>query len=184
VEKAAGAEWPLKLRIPAWCEEVELTVNGRRTDPLPRESGYVAISRPWRAGDSVELRLGIAPALYEAHPRVDSAANAVAIKRGPVVYCLEQADQAPGVDVLAAEIDEMAALRSSWEPGLLGGVVSVEAEGFVREGDGWADRLYRKLGEGAPQGRRPARLKAIPYYAWANRGPNAMRIWIPRARAR
>ncbi len=184
IEKAGGAAWPLKLRIPGWCEEATLTVNGRPVDAAHRDAGYVTVSRPWKAGDSVELGLAIAPALYEAHPRVDSAANAVAIKRGPVVYCLEQADQAPGVDVLSVQVDELAPLESEWAPGLLGGVMTVEAQGFVLEGDAWKDTLYRKLGEGSGPARRPVRLTAIPYYAWANRGPNAMRIWIPRARVR
>lgn len=184
VEKAEGGPWPLRLRVPAWSEEAALSVNGQPVDASHRHLGYVTVHRPWRAGDVVELRLDVAPTLYEAHPRVDSAANAVAIKRGPIVYCLEQADQAPGVDVLSVQIDEMAPLSTEWAPGLLGGVVTIGADGFLLEGDAWKDQLYRKLGQGASPARRPVRLKAIPYYAWANRGPNAMRVWIPRARAR
>jgi uncharacterized protein len=184
VDKSGPGAWPLKLRVPAWSGGATIMVNGAKVDAAPLDHGYATIHRTWKAGDTVELAVAMSPALYEANPRIDSTANAVAIKRGPVVYCLEQADQEPGVDVLSVQIDEHAGLSDTWEPGLLGGVVTVGAEGFVLEGDAWKDRLYRKLGEGSSQGRKPARLKAIPYYAWANRGPNAMRIWIPRARVR
>jgi DUF1680 family protein len=184
IEESGGTSWPLKLRVPAWSAEVGFLVNGQPTDPLPVDSGYLVATRSWRKGDTVELVLGVEPSLYEAHPRVDSTAGSVAIKRGPVVYCLEQADQDPGVDVLSVQIDEMADLASTWNPGLLGGVVTVEADGFVLDPQPWQNRLYRRLGEGPGQGRQPVRLRAVPYYAWANRGPNAMRVWIPRARAR
>ena len=184
VEKAGGSQWPLKLRIPAWSDQVELRVNGRPADAVPREQGYLTLTRPWKAGDTVELGLKVVPTLYEAHPRIDSVAGSVAVTRGPVVYCLEQADQDPGVDVLSVQIDEMAPLSSAWNPGLLGGVVTVQAEGFLLDGEPWKNRLYRRLGEGTAQGRKPVKLTAVPYYAWANRGPNAMRIWIPRGRAR
>jgi DUF1680 family protein len=107
----------------------------------------------------------------------------VTIERGPIVYCLEGCDQDPSVDVLDVEIDEAAPLQATWRDDLLGGVTVVEAAGHAVDVAPWQDRLYRPAhGQDGPS-RQPVRLIAVPYYAWANRGPGAMRVWIPRSKA-
>jgi DUF1680 family protein len=120
-----------------------------------------------------------APTLIEPHPAIESTRGCVAIERGPLVYCLEQADQ--GDRPLAElEIDASAPPVSRWDPGLLEGVEVVRASGFHVDTGAWRGRLYRPL-RSEPARRQRVELTAIPYYAWANRAPGAMRVWIPRA---
>ncbi len=119
----------------------------------------------------------------EAHPWIESTRGCVAIERGPLVYCLEQPDH-PGVRLADLEIDAGAPLAAAWEADRLDGVAVVRAHGREIDTGAWQQRLYRPLGSAPPAARRPIALTAIPYYAWANREPGAMRVWIPRAEDR
>lgn len=179
VEEPGAAPWALSLRLPGWCEAPSLRVNGEPAGPHAA-NGYALLERAWRAGDAVELSLTMPPRLTVAHPRVDAARASAAIERGPLVYCLEQCDQEAGVDVLDVEIDESAPLEAVWREELLGGMTIVEAGGLAVDNQAWDGRLYASLGGSPDVSRRPVRLVAVPYYAWANRDPGAMRVWIPR----
>jgi len=182
VERAEGAPRRLALRLPGWCQAPALRLNGQAVDVATSAAGYAGIERAWQPGDTVELDLPMPPQLIEAHPRVDPARGSVAIERGPLVYCLEQADQDPAVDVLDVEIDPAGSLQARWQADLLGGVMAIDAPGYALDLAPWQGRLYRPLGSGSRPGRQPVRLTAVPYYAWANRGPGAMRVWVPAAR--
>jgi DUF1680 family protein len=189
VTRTDAAPWRLGLRLPAWCPDAAVRLNGWPHDEPRDAGGYATIERAWREGDTVELELPMRPRFVEAHPRVDAARGSVAIERGPVIYCLEQHDQDEAVNVLDVAIDETAPLEADWRGELLGGVVTVCGSGYVAQGpeaEEWRDRLYRPLGGRASMTSlgRLVRLTAVPYYARGNRGPGAMRVWIPRGNAR
>jgi uncharacterized protein len=179
VEETDADPWALSLRIPAWCDAATARVNGSSVDPADDPTGYLRIERVWARGDVVELELLMEARLVEAHPRIESTRGCVAIERGPLVYCIEQADHAE-VSVFDLEIDASAALVSRLDENLLDGVAVVRAGGFHVETGSWTDRLYRPLSDDNATARRPTDLTAIPYYAWANRQPGAMRVWVPR----
>ncbi|MBV9324518.1 MAG: glycoside hydrolase family 127 protein [Chloroflexi bacterium] len=179
VEQAGGAVWVLSLRRPAWAEQVAVRVNGVPIDAAPAPNGYQQIERAWRPGDAVELELAMAPRLVEGHPWIESTRGCIAIERGPLVYCLEQADHAAPIYDL--ELDPGAPLTTHWRPDLLEGVAVVCAAGYQIDRSRWAGRLYRPFETGSALSRRRTELTAIPYYAWANRGSNAMRVWLPHA---
>ena len=181
VEEAGRGAWRLSLRVPGWSEGASLRVNGRPWGAGVSPGTYVTVDRTWREGDTVELELPMAPALLRGHPRIESVRGCAAIRRGPLVYCVEQADQPAGVDLFDVEVEPSAPLRSSWRPDLLGGVTAVHASGIVADSGPWEGRLYRPIEPANGGPRRSVDLTAIPYYAWANRGPNAMRVWIPVA---
>ncbi len=179
VEEADGSTWPLRLRVPEWSQNATVTVNGRPVENAAVVSGYVVLERAWQPGDVVELSLPMEPGLIEAHPRVDAVRDSVALQRGPIVYCIEATDH-PHVNLLDIELDETAALQPVWRDDLIGqGLTAIQTSGYVLEDD--ASPLYRRLRREASFARRPLAITAIPYYAWANRGANAMRVWIPRA---
>ena len=178
VAASDGTPWALRLRIPAWAHGWTLRVNGEAVQPAV-ERGYALVERAWAAGDVVDLDLPMQPVLLEANPRVDSTLHSLAIQRGPVVYCLEAADQDPDINLLDVRVNPAAPLSSNWRPDLLGGVMVVEASGAAVDASPWADQLYRPFGA-VHETSRPTTLRAVPYYAWANRGPGAMRVWIPR----
>jgi uncharacterized protein len=111
------------------------------------------------------------------HPRIDAVRGCVALARGPLVYCVEQADH-PGLAVEDLRIDPAAPpAPAGGNPGL---GVPVILSGPATVATGAPAELYPPH---RPQdvAAAPATLTAIPYFRWANRGPNAMRVWIPAA---
>jgi hypothetical protein len=96
----------------------------------------------------------------------------LAIQRGPIVYCLEQCDQTE--PLAALWLPQEADLKAAREPGLLGGVVTITGEARATTEPQWRRSLYQS----APSAGRVA-LKAIPYYAWDNRQPGPMKVWLP-----
>jgi DUF1680 family protein len=99
----------------------------------------------------------------------------VALRRGPIVYCLEQADHAAALHRVLLPAD--AALTARFDPGLLGGVAVVEAVGAALSDAGWDGELYR----GDPPAAEPCAIRAIPYAAWDNRAPGQMTVWLREA---
>jgi len=156
VEPEQAAEFGLCFRRPGWVGGFDVHVNGQSPlDPLPVEKGYVIIHRRWESGDVVELELPLPVERVRAHPNVVSARGRVALRRGPLVYCIEQADNGPDLDAIT--LPPEAAVEARHEPGVLGGVAVLEAE--------------------------RASLRAVPYFAWANREPGEMRVWIRQGRS-
>ena len=182
VQDTDGSTWKLRLRQPDWCSDATVALNGQPVENPIIESGYMALKRTWQPGDVVELTLAMEPALIEAHPRVDAVRDCAAIQRGPLVYCLEGIDY-PGINLMDVRLNETAPLRAVWRDDLMSeGFMAIQASGYALENnEGGQSYLYRRLGSGDGVSRSPALLTAIPYYAWANRGANAMRVWIPRA---
>jgi len=146
----------------------------------PQHDLDLVVLAAWVRGDVVELDLPMQARCVEGHPWIESTRGCVAIERGPLVYCLEQADH-PGLQIADLEIDATAPLESTWAPDTLDGVAVIHARGWEVDTSAWRHRLYRPLGSAPRAPRRPAALNAIPYFAWANREPGAMRVWIPSA---
>jgi hypothetical protein len=173
------AEFALMLRVPAWCEEgTAIEVNGESVDAGISPGSYAKIRRTWRPGDTVSLGLPMLVRRIECHPYVAENTGRVALMRGPLLYCAEQTDN-PGVELRDLVLDgEEPTVR--FEPSLLGGVAVLQAEArSAPPGEGWEDCLYRTVHprEGETQ-TRATRVTAVPYYAWANREPGAMRVWL------
>ncbi len=173
--------WKLALRVPDWCQNVGMKVNGR-TVKSKLQKGYVVVEQLWKTGDVVEADFPMQPLFVEADSRVDSVRGCVAIQRGPIVYCLEEHDQEQGVNLLDVKIDTTQELRSRWENDLLGRIRILEGSGYqAAQPDGRKNGLYRPLNvenENRVSDRK-VKLTAIPYYAWGNRGLKSMRVWIP-----
>jgi DUF1680 family protein len=182
-EHCPPGEWTLSLRLPHWCTRHTLRVAGADLRPETGD-GWLRIRRVWRPGDEVELNLDLRPRLTSADPRVDAVRGCVAIERGPLVYCVEEADH-PGGGLDRFVLDTTTTLTEEHRPDLLGGVVTVQASGWrrrlKRSGDWWPYRSAQPPGrraEPADPGPRLT-LTAVPYYAWANREDGAMRVWLP-----
>jgi uncharacterized protein len=174
VESPPG-EWTLSLRIPAWCETAAVTVDGEPVAATADEAGYVRVRRAWSGRTAVVLELPMPVRVIAPHPRIDAVRGCVALARGPLVYCIEQADH-PGVAVEDLRIDPAAPPA----PVAADPVLGVALVGAGAALSGAPDALYAP--HGAPVTSAPATLTAIPYFRWANRGPNAMRVWIPTVR--
>lgn len=182
IEMAVSPDRPggfaLFLRIPDWCEQPALTVNGEPVDVPLCPGTYAEVRRQWKPGDVVRLSLPMKVRAWEAHPHVESGTAKLALTRGPLVYCLEAVDN-PSMDVWDVELSSDASWTASDAPELLNGVVTLSAEAAVRDLSGWAGALYRPAGGGAPT--HGVTVTAIPYYAWANREPGPMTVWLKAA---
>lgn len=161
----------LALRIPGWCRQSTIAVNGQEAAIL-QEDGYAMIQRDWKAGDTVMLNLDMAVEMIQANPLVRENTGKIALQRGPLVYCLEEADN--GRDLAAVKLDSAGPLEAAFEPDLLGGAVVITGNAVRTEISGWKDKLYCPL---APEKTSEFRFRAIPYYLWANRGLGEMQVW-------
>ena len=169
----------LCLRIPAWCDRPTLTVAGQPVSPVETSRGYARIHRTWKPGDLVELDLPMPVQRMQAHPRVEADLGRVALQRGPVVFCLEAADNSDDLHNIALPRD--AELKTEYRPDLLGGVMTIRGRGLAAIAAppaGWAHDLYEPACAA-----RPVTFLAIPYYAWDNRTPGAMVVWLPESLA-
>ncbi len=180
IVKAPAKAMALALRIPAWTQgTARIEVDGDVLQAGNEVQGYRVIPRHWQSGNQITLSLDLAPRLTVANPRVDATRGAVALERGPLVYCLESADNDDAASLADLQIDPGAPLAERYQPELLGGVHEVTAQGWATDARDWEASLYRTFP--SPSSTRPITLKAIPYYAWANRGAGAMQVWISRA---
>ncbi len=177
VDPRGPVEFELYLRIPGWCRvgqggSAGATINGRPIAARP-EKGYLRIKRKWLRGETVVLDLPMPVERVYANPKVKADVGRVALMRGPLVYCLEQADNPGGVRGLVVPQD--AAVAATVEPDVLGGVTVIKgmalSPGAPAEAQGEA--LYQP---GAPG--RMIEFTAVPYYAWANRAPGEMSVWM------
>ncbi len=167
----------LFLRIPAWCKKAEVLVNGEYVEKLVRPGSYLPISRVWKQGDEVQLNLSMSVDFLETHPH-SSNNGRLAISRGPLIYCIEAADH-QDVDVFDILLSPDTAFSPHFEPDLLGGVGVLRGKGLLRDKSEWERKLYHIHQKGQKTKSRPFPITAIPYFAWANREPGKMLVWIP-----
>jgi hypothetical protein len=172
------AELAIKLRIPGWARGEALpgglyafadgapnalptvTLNGLQVS-LQLDCGYVTLDREWQNGDVIELDLPMPVRRVAADSRVAADRGKIVLQRGPLVYCLERADN-PHEDVRNMRLTSAEPLNAEYVPDLLGGVVVVK--GLARIS--------------SPNRDVQQEFTAVPYYAWANRSPGEMAVWL------
>ena len=162
----------VQLHKPNWCNHYSVTVNGEPAD--------LTITRKWKKGDVVELRLDMPVRLIEANPLVEEAKNQVAVMRGPVVYCLEGQDIQGGHRI--NDIVIPADIQLKEVPMTLKGhtFTALEGDALLANQQPWDNQtLYREL---TRPNRQAVRIRLIPYYAWDNRGIQDMSLWLPLAK--
>jgi len=179
VDETDAFPWEIALRIPSWCEEARVQIGDRVTDVSDSAGNYVRFKRTWQTGDVVLLNLRLSPRTIQPNPRIDATRGSLAIAYGPLVYCLEGVDLPAGVDVADVRVRSGTPLKAIWREDLLGKIMEIKAQGAVEDMSGWEGLLYRSFSPASPP-YRDLELTAVPYYAWANRGPGTMRVWIPR----
>ncbi len=167
------AKFDLRLRIPGWCHGATVAVNGRNVSEPTTDRGYIVVGREWKGGDVVELNLPMPVQKIAANPNVQADAGRLAIQRGPLVYCLEACDQAEPLANLV--LPRGAELKAEKAKDLLGGVVVVKGCAETAPEQDWTNALYQAI---PPSSRVP--ITAIPYYAWDNRKPGPMKVWLPQ----
>ena len=172
IEPERAVEFALRVRVPRWCRAASLTINGASVDlAAVMDRGYAHLSRLWQGGDEVSLTLAMPAERIYANPQVVADIGQVALKRGPVVYCIEGADNEVAPHLVA--LPRGSAIEPRHETDLLSGVTVLSADALgVRA---WADdELYATH----PPATQPIRLRAVPYGFWSNRESETMRVWL------
>jgi len=169
VKPEQSARFNISLRIPDWCAGASTKINGKAVKTQAK-NGFVALVRKWKQGDSIELSMPMPVRQKASHPEVKANAGRLAVMRGPLVYCLEDCDNPGAVDQVA--VQRNATFETSIEPDLLGGVVTLKTTGQVKA-------IVETTGNTLGFSKNPVDLTAIPYYAWDNREPGNMVVWMP-----
>jgi DUF1680 family protein len=181
IERSPDEPWTLGLRKPGWAKSVRVAVSGVEIAPEVDELGYVRITRAWRAGDEVVVTIPLAPRLTIGHPSVDAVRGQVAVERGPIVYALESADQAEGIDlehvslIPGGDFDDVRT-EIAGHP-----VIAIRARGLRRDDATRRQGLWQSLEEAVPEAGTAVPLTFVPYGLWANRGPSTLRVFVPLA---
>ena len=167
-----GSRFSLRVRLPAWTGDepfegglyrnltpaegtVQITVNGKKT-AVTTDDGFAVIERSWNRGDVVEILLPMEPRFITAREEVMADSGRVALGYGPLVYCLEEADNGP---VRELRVDPDTDVEFTYEPELQGGVGTLTFTAITPEGT-------------------EQKVKAVPYYSWNNRGSGEMIVWM------
>jgi DUF1680 family protein len=172
IDPESPAAFDLKLRIPGWAKGATAAVNGEPIALTPA-NGYATIRRLWRKGDKVTLDLKMPAERLYAHPNVRMDVGRAALRRGPLIYCVEEADN-PGGPVQTLALPRSTPLDTEMRTDLFGGVMTLKASAkrFVPGKAGGA--LYSTERPAAED----AALVALPYHLWANRTPGSMQVWV------
>ena len=170
------SDFSLFLRIPQWAAGAAISVNGVPYKTKLTEGTYVEVKQAWKKGDVIKLVLPMEAKLMEANPLVEETRNQVAVKRGPVVYCLESADVPKGTGVFNVGLSA----QSKFAPQMIkmgtANVLALTTTARLLEKDYWKGSLYKEV-SAAPLKAVPVRL--VPYFAWGNRGHGEMSVWLP-----
>jgi uncharacterized protein len=204
VDEAVDRPQDLTIRVPAWasgalvgirvegrddsspmhssesCGVSTMTVPTSAVGPEPTvvPTGYVSVTRVWRPGDQLVVRLPVGARWTWPSPRIDAVRGCVALERGPLVYCAESVDLDQPIETMSVDPD--VPVEEVDLPALGDGVVAVVAGGIRSAADevpAWPYAAKPSDGEGLTT---PVTL--IPYHTWANRGPATMRVFLPAAR--
>jgi DUF1680 family protein len=174
IKEAPDHPVAIHLRIPGWCKGYHFKINGKVPLTVLMKNGYRIYNTTWKAGDKVELVLNMPATLIESNPLVEETRNQVAVKRGPIVYCLESPDL-PGQNVFDVMIPSTIKLLPSPMKIDEGNITALTGEARLLQGNQWKDTLYKEVNTSV----KPVRIKLIPYYSWANRGKTDMTVWMP-----
>lgn len=174
LNEVPGDSTGLHFRVPGWCGFFRIAVNGRIQAEQAAVNGFRTINRVWKKGDQIDIYMDMPAALIESNPLVEETRNQVAIKKGPIVYCLESADL-PGYKINDVQI--ISAIRFKQEEMTIDGgrVMALIGRTHLRTDNEWGKKLYKEINTKY----KPVTIKLIPYYAWANRGKTDMRVWLP-----
>lgn len=184
VDPKKSSAFTLRIRIPGWAKQeavpgdlyrfadktskpITISLNGKKLD-YKTEHGYVLINRTWTKGDKVEIDFPMEVEKVLSHEKVEDNKGRFALQRGPIVYCVEGPDNVDKV-VQNIVVSDKAPVKESFNTNLLNGILMLSASGTATRRQLNSEALLKSEQE----------VKAIPYYAWNNRGTGEMEVWIP-----
>ncbi|MBB6461949.1 glycoside hydrolase family 127 protein [Flammeovirga kamogawensis] len=175
IQKCKKEAFDFRLRIPEWAKGTTVYINGKKQNEEVSEGTYAVINRKWKKGDKITLEMPMEIKLMEGHKQIEQTRNQVAVKRGPIVYCVETTDLPKGTDIMDVYLPENANYKAEYQSELLGGLSVIKADLMIRK-DKKDTEMYTSLAK--PKFEKYS-TQLIPYYAWSNRGTVEMSVWLP-----
>jgi DUF1680 family protein len=185
IDPVKKSKFKLYIRVPGWYQDSVVPgdlyvtgadnrvpdnynpmVNGKGVN-FQYENGYAVIEREWKKGDIISIEFPMGIKQITARPDLTYDNERIAIQRGPLVYCVEGADNKEGVwNIFVPGKTNFTEFNHKVinEP-----VIALQAEvsTAVANADGTGIEIRKR------------KITAIPYYCWANRGANPMQVWLP-----
>lgn len=185
----------LNLRIPEWCDKATVTINGEQQDINVQPNTFITLNRDWKKGDKIVFDMPMRARLIEANPLVEEANGEVCVKRGPLVYCLEEID-IEGNENVAPYAEKVTEPRTA-SPVSIDDIVipanaqftpvdieiagskmkALDATVLLKSSKSWKGTLYRELTPAT----KKVKVRLIPHYAYGNRGLHDMTIFMKAA---
>lgn len=174
VDECKAEAFDIKVRIPKWAVGSTLKVNGEDTGVEIVPGTFAVLNRTWQAGDTIVLDMPMEIKLIEGHNRIEEVRNQIAVKRGPIVYCIESPDLPEDVSILDVYINGESSLTAEHKEDFLGGVTVINTEVQLREDKN--DDMYQVVTKPVMQSYN---TQLVPYFAWSNRGQAEMTVFLP-----
>ncbi len=199
IDEAPQTEYTIRLRVPAWAENATLSVYTPNSGTVADKGQLVSrqdvpagkfaeARRRWSKGESIELHFDVPTQWIEAHPLVEECRGQLALQRGPIVYCVESTDLPPQTSLLSTRLANDSPrpdYQLNTQYPKLEGLPILDGELLVptetgSKGDQQKSNdqssLYRPY---RSTSMRKIKAAFIPYFAWGNRGPSEMSVWMP-----
>lgn len=172
IKKAPKGIYDINLRIPGWCTDASLLVNGKTIENLDPGT-YKNVAKKWKQGDVIELELPMIVNFIEANPLVEETKNQVAVKRGPLVYCLESEDIIDEIDLKKVSINIDSPFKIENQDISKRKIITLKGSGFYNNSN-WEENLYQPLSTNEQK----VSITLIPYFTWGNRNNGDMSVWL------
>lgn len=173
VLKAPKDNFAFFLRIPGWSQGATISVKNKIIHDELTSGTYFKVVGTWKKGDIIELNMPMPVELMQANPLVEETKNQVAVKRGPIVYCLESEDVSTEIDINKVILDLNSEFTLKTTKINDRELVSITAKAFV-ESNNWDGKLYQPIGHNE----KTVKINLIPYFSWGNRLQKEMTVWM------
>lgn len=175
IVKAPKDMYAFLLRIPGWSQGSTISVNGKNISETVVSGSYQKLAQKWKKGDVIELNIPMPVELMQANPLVEEVKNQVAVKRGPIVYCLES-DQLPAnTSINEVVLDVNSKFTTDFIKIHDRQLLSITASSSINNDTSWDKKLYKPL---SAKDNKEYTVKLIPYFAWGNHGKGEMSVWL------
>ncbi len=174
VDECKSSAFEIAFRIPGWAKSATLKIDGEPIKMDIQPGTFAKINRDWKVGCVIQIDLPMDVKLVEGHPRIEEVRNQIAIKRGPIVYCIESPDLPKNTEILDVYFKGDTPLNAEFMPDFLGGITVIKGEVMIRQDK--SEGMYQTVTK--PQW-QSFKTKFIPYFSWSNRGQAEMTVFVP-----
>lgn len=173
IAKAPKEDYAFFVRIPGWSQGAAITVNNKTLENEAVSGSYMKIIRKWKKGDVIELNLPMPVELMQANPLVEEIKNQVAVKRGPIVYCLESNQLPEHTSVNDIVLNKNSPFTTAFIE--IDNRKLLTIDSVINQDTSWEKKLYRPLSQ---KSIKDYKVRLIPYFAWGNQSKGEMTVWM------